>query len=215
MILPHERNTIPTLAPRFRFALPLSVRRAGGRRWRAFRFASLPACSRLFSARAAPPPLLPLRLPPAFASLALGRRGRPTARPARSLSGGGAARPLSPRLPPAFASLALGRHGRPTARPPHAPRWCFFRGVGGGSRNENHVGRSPSPKHHNEPPAGHQNDCRKRALKGLKNWGKSFGQPYINIIIVIITLWSSSIELVIIMPFLFSWSEGEVITLIM
>ena len=179
MILPHERNTIPTLAPRFRFALPLSVRRAGGRRWRAFRFASLPACSRLFSARAAPPPLLPLR------------------------------------LPPAFASLALGRHGRPTARPPLAPRWCFFRGVGGGSRNENHVGRSPSPKHHNEPPAGHQNDCRKRALKGLKNWGKSFGQPYINIIIVIITLWSSSIELVIIMPFLFSWSEGEVITLIM
>ena len=47
------------------------------------------------------------------------------------------------------------------------------------------------------------------------SWGKGFGQPYYNITIILITLWSSSIELVVIMPFLFSWSGGEFKMLVM
>ena len=94
-------------------------------------------------------------------------------------------------------------------------RWCSFRGVGGWSKNENHLGRSPSPKHHNEHPAGHPNDCRKRALKELKNWGKGFGQLYINITTILITLWSVSKTLVVIMPILFSWSGSDIKMLVM
>ena len=94
-------------------------------------------------------------------------------------------------------------------------RWCFFRGVGGWTKNENHLGRSPSPKHHNEHPAGHPSDCRKRALKGLKNWGKGFGHPNINITQLLITFWSVSIDLVVIRPFLFTWSSGEVNSCVM